>query len=195
MVGELDGGRVRLWVMRMRILLPVLIGLLAFTACSGDDEDTTTLPQDVSASTSTFLSGGDSSGDVGDEDSSETGEAGDSTTTTVEVDMLPTYNIAHRSPGDNGDLLVIVLEDAGDGVSDHDLEQVILDVVDTFGPVAEAYIIDDPSVLELVLADPADLTDAEKAELEAHYLLKLVDGTSVSFQGPFEDVPGWEIGS
>ena len=109
--------------------------------------------------------------------------------------MLPLYDIAHRSPGDNGDLLVIVLEAAGDGISDHDLEQVILDVVDTFGPVAEAHIVDDPAVLELVLADPADLTDEEQAQLDSHYLLRLIDGTSVSFQGPFEDVPGYEIGS
>jgi hypothetical protein len=50
-------------------------------------------------------------------------------------------------------------------------------------------------VLELVLADPADLTDEEQAQLDSHYLLRLIDGTSVSFQGPFEDVPGYEIGS
>ena len=90
---------------------------------------------------------------------------------------------------------MVVLEGVGDGVSDHDLEQVILDVVDTFGPVAEAHIIDDASVLDLVLADPADLSDEQKADLDAHYLLKLVDGTSVSFQGPFQDIPGYEIGS
>ena len=192
--GELGPRRVRLRVMRMRILISVLIGLLALTACSGDDEETTTLPEDGSATATTIAIGGDGSGGD-DDDTSESTEAEGSTTTTVEGPMLPAYDIAHRSPGDNGDLLVVVLEDVDDGITDHDLEQVILDVVDTFGPVAEAHVIDDVSVLDLVLADPADLSDEQKADLEAHYLLRLVDGTSVSFQGPFEDVPGYEIGS
>jgi hypothetical protein len=178
--------------MRIRILIPFLIALLAAAACSGDDESTTTLTDEASA-TSTSLLSGDTSGDVDGVDTQ--GDEGDSTTTTLEVAALPTYEIVHRSPGDNGDLLVIVLDDVSSGVTDHDLEQLILDVVDTFGPVAEAHVIDDASVLELVLADPADLTDDQKADLEAHYLLKLVDGTSVSFEGPFQDVPGYEIGS
>ena len=180
--------------MRIRILTSVLIGLLALTACSGDDEETTTLPEDGSATATTLAIGGGGSG-ADDDDTSDSTEAEGSTTTTVEEPMLPAYDIAHRSPGDNGDLLVVVLEDVSDGITDHDLEQVILDVVDTFGPVAEAHVIDDVSVLDLVLADPADLSDEQKADLEAHYLLRLVDGTSVSFQGPFEDVPGYEIGS
>ena len=171
-----------------------LVGLIAIAACSGSDEDTTTLPEDLSTTQTSAVVAGDGSGDSGDDSTTDSTPV-EETTTTTEVPMLPSYDIAHRSPGDNGDLLVIVLEAASDGISDHDLEQVILDVVDTFGPVAEAHIIDDPSVLELVLADPADLTDEDQALLDSHYLLRLVDGTSVSFQGPFEDVPGYEIGS
>ncbi|MDF1596069.1 MAG: hypothetical protein P1T08_08235 [Acidimicrobiia bacterium] len=178
--------------MRIRFLIPFLIAVLAGAACSGDDESTTTLADEASATTTSVLSG-DTSGDSGGVDTPGSNDG--STTTTSEVAALPTYEVVHRSPGDNGDLLVIVLDDDGSGVTDHELEQVILDVVDTFGPVAEAHVIDDPSVLELVLADPADLTDDQKADLDAHYLLKLVDGTSVSFEGPFQDVPGYEIGS
>lgn len=192
MTAELDADGVRLKVMRMKILISVLIGLLALTACSGDDEETTTLPEDGSATATTLTIGGDGSDT---DDGSDTTVSEDSTTTTAEPPTLPGYDIAHRSPGDNGDLLVVVLQDVADGVTDHDLEQVILDVVDTFGPVAEAHIIDDASVLDLLLADPADLSDEQKADLDAHYLLRLIDGTSVSFQGPFEDVPGYEIGS
>ncbi|HSR44996.1 MAG TPA: hypothetical protein VLT15_07175 [Acidimicrobiia bacterium] len=180
--------------MRTRILILGLSGLLVLAACSGDGEETTTLPEDGSTTATSPASGGDSSAN-GSADTPDTTEPEDTTTTTSGEASLPKYDIAHRSPGDNGDLLVVVLEGVGDGVSDHDLEQVILDVVDTFGPVAEAHIIDDASVLDLVLADPADLSDEQKADLDAHYLLKLVDGTSVSFQGPFQDIPGYEIGS
>jgi hypothetical protein len=180
--------------MRMRFLTPLFVALLVLAACSSDDESTT-LPEDTSATDTTFISGGDASpGVAGDADDSDDVVDESETTTTTEA-MLPAYDIAHRSPGDTGDLLVVVLESAEDGVTDHDLEQIILDVVDTFGPVAEAYVIDDVSVLELVLADRADLTDEQEAELESHYLLRLVDGTSVSFQGPFQDIPGYEIGS
>jgi hypothetical protein len=176
----------------MRFLIPALISVLLVAACSGDDEETTTLPEDGSTTETTLAIGGDGSDpDAG----SDTTVSEDSTTTTTERPTLPSYDVAHRSPGDNGDLLVVVLQDTADGVTDHDLEQVILDVVETFGPVAEAHIIDDGSVLDLLLADPADLSDEQKADLDAHYLLRLVDGTSVSFQGPFEDVPGYEIGS
>jgi hypothetical protein len=178
----------------MRITVLSLVGLVAIAACSGGDDDTTTLPEDLSTTQTSAVAAGGGSGDAGDDSTTDSTPIEETTTTTAGP-MLPSYDIAHRSPGDNGDLLVIVLEAAGDGISDHDLEQVILDVVDTFGPVAEAHIIDDPAVLELVLADPADLTDEEQAQLDSHYLLRLIDGTSVSFQGPFEDVPGYEIGS
>ncbi|NNC41230.1 MAG: hypothetical protein HKN95_11100 [Acidimicrobiia bacterium] len=192
MTAELDADGVRLKVMRMRFLIPTLIIVLLLAACSGDDEETTTLPEDGSSTATTLAIGG---GGSDTDDSSDTTVSEDSTTTTVETPTLPGYDIVHRSPGDNGDLLVVVLQDVADGVTDHDLEQVILDVVDTFGPVAEAHILDDASVLDLVLADPADLSDEQLADLDAHYLLRLVDGTSVSFRGPFEDVPGYEIGS
>lgn len=178
----------------MRMIVLLISGLVAIAACSSGDDDTTTLPEDLSTTQSSAVAAGGGSDDSDDDSTAESTPV-EETTTTTEAPMLPSYDIAHRSPGDNGDLLVIVLEAASDGISDHDLEQVILDVVDTFGPVAEAHVIDDPSVLELVLADPADLTDEEQAQLDSHYLLRLIDGTSVSFQGPFEDVPGYEIGS
>jgi hypothetical protein len=89
---------------------------------------------------------------------------------------------------------VIVLSD-GEGITDRDLEQLIFDVVDTYSPVAVAYVVDDASAVEPALADPETLTDEEKAILETHLLLKLTDGTSVSFEGPLEDTPGFEIGS
>ena len=183
--------------MRMRILISVLAGLMVVAGCSGgEDAGTTTLPEDTSATGGPVAGGGDL---VDNEDGAEATETtiGDeaATTTTTEALMIPVYEVIHRGPGDNGDMLVIALEDVSDGITDHDLEQLNLDVVDTFAPVAEAHVIDDKSVLELVLADPAELTDDEKANLASHYLLRLTDGTTVSFQGPFEDVPGYEIGS
>lgn len=176
--------------MRLRTIVILTFGLILLTSCSQDEESSTTLADDPAATATTLASGGSGSDDA----TTSTTEAVE-TTTTTEAPMLPSYDIAHRSPGDNGDTLVVVLSDTSDGVTDHDLEQVILDIVDTFGPVAEAHIIDDASVLELVLMDPAELDEGQQELLASHYLLKLVDGTSVSFQGPFEDVPGYEIGS
>lgn len=188
--------RVRLKVMRMRILTSILAGLLILAGCSGSEDDTTTLPEDPSVTASTVASGGGTDdGDNGVVASDTTLADDGASTTTTAAPALPSYEVIHRSPGDNGDTLVVALSDISDGITDHDLEQLILDVVDTFGPVAEAHVVDDESVLELVLSDPADLTDDQKEDLDAHYLLRLVDGTSVSFQGVFQDVPGYEIGS
>lgn len=190
-------GRVRFRIMRMRILISVLVGLVVMAGCSGDENDTTTLPEDASATAPSVAAGGGGTNDgANDGGTSETTVVDEiPSTTTTEVMAIAPYEVIHRSPGDNGDTLVIALEDISDGITDHDLEQLILDVVDTYGPVAEAHVVDDASVLELVLSDPADLTDDQKTDLDAHYLLRLMDGTTVSFQGAFQDVPGYEIGS
>ncbi len=166
--------------------LVLALGLLA--GCSGDDESEETTTSTTAApvtslattqaptTTTVVPAGGDDT----------------STTTTTEATQgevaLPGYSIVERVPGegDEGDTVVILLDtDADDAITDIDIQGLLSEVVDEFGPVNAAFVVDSLEAAQIVLLD--EFTQEQVDELEAHYLARLEDGFRIVFQGPFSE--------
>ncbi|HSF86317.1 MAG TPA: hypothetical protein VLG28_11775 [Acidimicrobiia bacterium] len=172
-------------------LILVLVLALIAAACSGDDdgEGTTT-----TAAEETVTSLGAASDDTGDASTDDTAPA-DTTTTSVvgggdEVDgvAVPTFSIVSRDEGEDGDVVVVLLDtESYDTLTDIDLQNVVSEVVDDFPPVYEAHVVDSEDVTALVVADPADVDADGERLLDLHYLVRLEEGFRIVFVGPFED--------
>ncbi len=189
--------RYRFWTMKQKTL-GVLVAMLVVTAAcnrgSGSEETSTTFSPTVPPATQTTEAEASPSEEPGGDD--ENGGAGggeDGTTTTVVVEGMPGYEIRHRSSGDTGDRLVVLLEPGS--YSDVQLDNVIRDVVEEFRPVDTAHIVDDAAAVPVVLKDDSERTEEEEALLEEHYLLRLEEGSRVTYLGPFSDLGSSVIGS
>ena len=165
--------------------LVLLVSLLA--GCSGDDESEETTTSTTAApvtslattqaptTTAVVPAGGDDT----------------STTTTTEATQgevaFPGYTIVERveGEGDEGDTLVILIDtDADDAITDIDLQSLLSEVVDEFGPVNEAFVVDSLEAAQIVLLD--EFTQEQVDELNNHFLARLEEGFRVIFEGPFE---------
>jgi hypothetical protein len=67
--------------------------------------------------------------------------------------------------------------------------------VQRFAPIATLHIVDSDDGVALVLVPEADLTAADAAVLEVHYLARLEEGFRLVFEGPFAEVDAVIIGS
>lgn len=97
----------------------------------------------------------------------------------------PQYQIVSRAPTDDGRDEVVVLLDPStyDSLSDIDIFDVIVEVVELFPPVAILHVVDD-EVAANVVADP-DASEEAKGVLEDHYLARLDGGFTITYLGPF----------
>ena len=118
-------------------------------------------------------------------------------TTTADPDdpiQFPEYTIVSREEGESGDTVVVLLDpDSYLSLTDIDLAGVLADVVDRFPPVLTAYVVDDASAVEAVLA--AEPTAEQQAALDAHYFVRLEEGFRMVFTGKFADTPIAILGS
>ena len=179
--------------MKLRPFLSCVVGLaLVIAACSGDeaeDSSTTAAPTTSGAPVTSIEATGSTSSTT----------VISSSTTTTSVDpfgeaSFPEYTIVSREEGDEGDTFVVLLdEDSYDSLTDIDLQNVLVDVVEQFSLVLTVHVIDDVSVAEVVLA--TDPTAAEQELLDRHYLVRLEDGFKVVFAGDFADTPSTILGS
>ncbi len=123
------------------------------------------------------------------------------TTTTTTTTLPPLigaqgveYRIVRRIPvSDLGDAVVVLVEGDSQSLTDIDLYDVITDVVETFPPIYEVYVVDDPAAVDIVMAD--EPSDEEQAILSEHFLARLVEGFRIVYEGPFGDVGTAVIGS
>lgn len=107
---------------------------------------------------------------------------------------FPAYTIVTREEGDSGDTVVVLLDtESYLSLTDIDLANVLADVVDRFPPVLTAYVVDDATAIEAVLA--AEPTAEQLEALEAHYFVRLEDGFRMVFTGKFSDTPIAILGS
>jgi len=97
----------------------------------------------------------------------------------------PKYQIVSRSPTEEGGDEVVVLLDPTtyDSLSDIDLFDVIVEVVELFPPVAIVHVVDDEAAADVV-ADP-EASEAAREVLVDHYLARLDGGFTITYLGPF----------
>ncbi len=182
---------------RWQLAVPLLfIVTLAASACSRSGIDTTVATTESTGTTSDVSTTGGTDATTSSPDSTAgsttTVAAPDSTTSTVAVEV-PEYSIESRTGGTGGDTVVILLEPGT--YTDLDLETIVVDVVERFAPVATVHVVDDSSVVPLVLEDLSALAAEEQALLDLHYFARLEEGFRLVFQGPFATVGQVILGS
>jgi predicted nucleotidyltransferase len=120
---------------------------------------------------------------------------GSTTTTFSDVGLgLPVYAVVARVEGGPGDTLVVLLDrDSYTTLSDIDLENVIVDVVERFPPVFELHVVDSEAAAELVLA--ADVDPELLPILDEHYFVRLEEGFRIIYLGPYESFGESILGS
>ncbi|MGH9053872.1 MAG: hypothetical protein ACRDWX_12830 [Acidimicrobiia bacterium] len=109
------------------------------------------------------------------------------------VSGTPGYTIVERIPGEGGagDTVVVVLEE-GD-YDTREIENAIIDLIDTYAPIQEAHIVDTQQAADAVLE--ASPTPEQQEELELHYFARLEEGNRLTYLGPYADSGVIIIGS
>lgn len=168
----------------MRVLLTALIvTVLLVAACDQADEPELTTTSTTDASTTT---------------TAPTTTTMAPTTSTMDGDssdgrIIDDYDVVVRSEGDDGPVLWVVVPDAD--YTDVDLEQFVTRLVEEEPGVWEIHVFDDPAALEAGRIDEGDRTEEEAELLDAHYLVSLTEGVVLDYHGPYEDSPGFVLGS
>ena len=163
--------------MRRFIILVLALALVTAACNRGDDADLTTTTTGGSPTTST--SAGASTDDGTDDET---------TTTAAGAVQPPTYDIIAGVTG--SDEYVVLVEPGA--YAEQDLRNIMEDVVDEHAPVT-AHLIDSEEAGHLVLKD--ELSDSEQELLDAHYLARIVEGTTLEFLGPYSNLESVHIGS
>lgn len=108
---------------------------------------------------------------------------------------FPEYSIARRIESEDGsDTIVVLLDpDSYQILSDVDLYDVLAEVVDRFPPIFTAYVVDDSTAVEAVLA--VEPTEEQLQVLSEHYLVSLEEGFRIVYRGPFSELGSSVLGS
>jgi hypothetical protein len=161
----------------------VILGLallLVVTACSGDDgaddtSSTTTIPELDRTTIAPTTAGTISS-------SSSTTEAVTTATLPPLEASLPEYDIVSREQGEDGDTVVVLLDQATfTTLTDIDVQDIVADVYERFPPVLVAHVVDTEEAAEYVLLD--EINADQQAHLDLHYYARLEDGLRIIYQG------------
>lgn len=178
--------------MKRAVVSCCLVGLaLVIGACSGDgsaDTSTTAAPTTTIAPITSLEP--TSTTEAVTVDSTST------TSTTQDPDEpveFPEYTIVSREDGEDGDTVVVLIDDSPFSLTDIDLANILADVVERFPPILTAYVVDDPDAAEAVIAE--EPTAVQLDLLDRHYLVRLEEGFRMVFAGPFADTPIAILGS
>jgi hypothetical protein len=119
------------------------------------------------------------------------------TTTTLaplSAPSFPSYSIVQRREDSNGDTVVVLLDPTSyEILSDVDLYDVLVDVVERFPPIVEAHVVDSPAAAQAVLVE--EPSDEQLQTLGEHYLVSLEEGFRIVYRGPFADLGTSVLGS
>ncbi|MDX1448164.1 MAG: hypothetical protein R3246_03790 [Acidimicrobiia bacterium] len=169
--------------MTRRIVALLSIAMLV-AACSPEEAELTTTTTTVSETTSTTEA----------EDTTTTTEAEDDSDAGPDGPAISEYEVVVRSSGSGGEALWVLI-DPGD-YTDIDLENFIRELVDESDvALAQIHVFDDLDALEAGRIDSEARTDDEQALVDAHYLVSLIDGSTIRFQGPYADLGETAVGS
>lgn len=160
-----------------------LLLVAAVSGCSGDDDAENTTTTTFGALTSPAGGTSDNPATGSSTTAVPTSTAGPEGSTSTAT--FPRYQIVAREAGDDGDIVVVLLDPTSYGsLTDIDLQNVVADVVAEFPPVLEAHVVDSAEAAAIVLND--DLDEAGRALLAEHYLVRLEEGFRIVYSGPFE---------
>ena len=177
------------------------LAVMLITAACGDDDDqalvtttsqvlntpsTTTAPELESVTTvpepSTLV-----------EETAETAEdASDTETDAVEANEI-FYRVIRQEPTRDGYRLFVEIPSGS--YTDLDLENLVLSVFEERDDLYELHVFDNRDAVEVLVKAEEERTPDESELLDRHYLVSLLEGSILRFQGPFANLEGYVIGS
>lgn len=162
----------------MKHLAVIVVIALTLGACSRQD------PPELTTTTTT-------SPTTAPETTTTTAEDSTSTTTAPTIES---YEVVIKSSTDGGQVLWVVVPPGE--YSSVAVESLLARVIEeTGGPIWEVHVFSDPEALEAARIPAEDRTEAESELVANHYLISLIEGNTVRFQGPFADLGEYVYGS
>ena len=89
----------------------------------------------------------------------------------------------------------LFLEILSDSYTDRDLENLVLSVYEERDDLYEVHVFDNRDAVEVWVKAEEERTADESELLDRHYLVSLLEGSILRFQGPFANLEGFIIGS
>lgn len=175
----------------IRRLISLLAVVMLVAACSPEEAAlTTTTTTAPSESTTTAPEADETTSTEADDDADDDDADGDS----LAEPAITDHEVVVRSSGTDGETLWILI-DPGD-YTDIDLENLIRELVDESDvTLAGIRVFDDLEALEAGRVDVDARTDDEQALVDEHFLVSLVDGSIIRFEGPYSEFGETAVGS
>ena len=171
----------------VRRLITLFAVVVLVAACSPEEAELTT-------TTTTVASGSTTTAPDADDTTTTTGSDDDADSDDDAGPAITEYEIFVRSSSADGETLWILV-DPGD-YTDIDLENLIRELVDESDvTLAGINVFDDLEALEAGRVDEDARTDEEQQLVDEHFLVSLVDGSIIRFQGPYADFGETAVGS
>lgn len=170
-----------------RRFITLAVALAVLAACSPEEAELTTTTTTAAASTTTTTA-------PPSEDETTTTTTTDASDDEADGPAIADYEVVVRSSATGGETLWILVE-PGD-YTDIDLENLIRVLVDTSDVTLQGInVFDDPDALEAGRISEGDRTEEEQALVDEHFLVSLVDGAVIRFQGPYAEFGETAVGS
>lgn len=175
----------------VRRLIALFAAMVMVAACSPEEAElTTTTTTTTLAESTTTEPADDSTTTTGDED----GEDDDGDDEDGDAPAISDYEVVVRGSATGGETLWILIE-PGD-YTDVDLENLIRELVDESDvTLAGINVFDDRDALEAGTVAADARTDEEQELVDDHFLVSLVDGAIIRFEGPYEEFGETAVGS
>lgn len=167
-----------------RTIVLVGVAALLLAACNSDEADVTVTTIDASLLTTTTAA----TTTTDQPDDTEPGG-----TTQPPSDPIEDYEVISRTATEDGETLYILV--APGNYSDVSIENFLGDLLEAETAVSGVEVFDDREALDAALKAEEDRSADELQALEDHHLVSLVDGATVSFQGPLSEFEDFIIGS
>lgn len=167
----------------VRRIIAFVVAVLLTAACSPEEAEltTTTTTTSPSDSTTTTLA----------KVTTTTEHGGDDTPGSPAIEE---YEVVVRSTATAGETLWILIE-PGD-YTDIDLEDLVRDLVaETDSTLFGIHVFDDRDALDAGRVDPDARTADEQTLVDEHFLVSLIDGAIIRFQGPYAEYGETAVGS
>ena len=127
------------------------------------------------------------------EEPAETAEdASDTETDAVEASEI-FYRVVRQESTRDGNRLF--LEIPSGSYTDRELENLVLSVYEERDDLYEVHVFDNRDAVEVLVKAEEERTADESELLDRHYLVSLLEGSILRFQGPFANLEGFIIGS
>ncbi len=103
------------------------------------------------------------------------------------------YRVVRQESTRDGSRLFLAIPPGA--YSDVDLANLVLSVHEERDDLFEVHIFDSREAVEALIKPETERTPEESELLERHYLVSILEGSILRFQGPFADLEGYIIGS